>query len=64
MSRQFDAKQVALKHCPDDVPAGVDMFLSYLDVSEDDFRHEEGMSAAEYIYGASARSNRGEEDNG
>lgn len=52
MSRQFDAKQVALKHCPDDVQAGVDLFLSCLDVSEDDFRYEEGMSAAEYIYGA------------
>ncbi len=56
MSRQFDAKQVALKHCPDDVQAGVDLFLDYLDVSEADFRYEEGMSAAEYIYGASAIS--------
>lgn len=51
MSRQFDARQAALKHCPDDVQAGVDLFLEYLDISEDHFRYEEGMSAAEYIYG-------------
>lgn len=54
MSRQYDAKQVALKHCPDDIQSGVDLFLNYLDISEDDFRYEEGMSAAEYIYGQAA----------
>lgn len=51
MSRQFDAKQEALKAYPDDVEAGVDLFLGYLEVSEDDFQYEEGMSSAEYIYG-------------
>lgn len=54
MSRQYDAKQEALKAYPDDVEAGVDLFLGYLDASEEDFRYEEGMSAAEYIYGIRA----------
>lgn len=56
MSRQFDAKQAALKAYPDDRESGVDLFLEYLNVSESDFQHEEGMSAAEYIYGATAPS--------
>lgn len=57
MSRQYDAKQEALKAYPTDVQSGVDMFLGYLNVSEDDFRYEEGMSPEEYIYGkAPARS--------
>lgn len=51
MSRQYDAKHAVLKAYPDDVQSGVDLFLEYLNVSEDDFRYEEGMSAAEYIYG-------------
>lgn len=51
MSRQYDARQVALKAYPDDIESGVDLFLGYLNVSEDDFQYEEGMSSAEYIYG-------------
>lgn len=51
MSRQFDAKHEALKAYPDDVESGVDLFLTILNVSEDDFRYEEGESPAEYIYG-------------
>ena len=51
MSRQYDARQEALKAYPDDIESGVDLFLSYLSISEDDFQYEEGMSSAEYIYG-------------
>lgn len=51
MSRQYDAKQAVLKAYPDDIQSGVDLFLEYLSVSEADFRYEEGMSPAEYIYG-------------
>lgn len=50
MSRQFDAKQYALK-CRTK-SEGVELFLSYLDISADDFKDCEGMSAEEYIYGA------------
>lgn len=55
MSRQYDAKQEVLKAYPDDVQAGVEMFLGYLDVSASDFEYEEGMTPAEYIYSAKAR---------
>ncbi len=52
MSRQYDAKQEALKAYPNDRAAGVEMFLGYLDISEDDFAYEENQSAESYIYGA------------
>ena len=52
MSRQYDAKHEALKAYPDDVESGVDLFLTILNVSEEDFRYEEGMSPGEYVYGA------------
>ena len=55
MSRQYDAKQEVLKAYPDDVQAGVEMFLGYLDASASDFEYEEGMTPAAYIYGAKAR---------
>lgn len=51
MSRQYDAKQEALEAYPDDIEAGVELFLGYLDVSEEDFRYSENMTPAEYIYG-------------
>lgn len=54
MSRQYDAKQSVLKAYPDDIESGVELFFEILDVSESDFEYEEGMSAAEYIYGPSA----------
>lgn len=54
MSRQFDAKQEALKAYPEDVKSGVDLFLSFLDISDNDFRHEEGTTPEEYIYGPPA----------
>jgi hypothetical protein len=53
MSRQYDAKHAVLKAYPDDRQSGIDLFLEYLSISEDDFRYEEGMSAEEYIYGKS-----------
>ena len=55
MSRQYDAKHEALKAYPDDVESGVELFLTILNVSEDDFRYEEGMSPGEYVYGAEYR---------
>lgn len=55
MSRQFDAKQEALKSYPTDREAGVQLLLGYLDVSEKDFIYEEGMTPEEYIYGRVAR---------
>jgi len=51
MSRQFDAKQYALTartRCD-----GVELFLNYLNISEDEFEYSEGMTAEEYIYGKS-----------
>lgn len=51
MSRQYDAKHAVLKAYPDDRQSGIDLFLEYLSISEDDFRYEEGMSAEEYVYG-------------
>jgi hypothetical protein len=56
MSRAYDAKQEALKAYPNDVEAGVDLFIGYLDASEADFVYEEGMTPAEYIYGRAALS--------
>ena len=55
MSKQYDAKHEALKAYPDDVESGVDLFLTILNVSEEDFRYEEGMSPGEYVYGAESR---------
>ena len=51
MSRQFDAKQVALKAYPNDRKAGVRLLLDYLEASEKDFIYGEGMTPDEYIYG-------------
>lgn len=51
MSRQFDAKQAALKAYPNDREAGVSLFMEYVDVSEKDFVYEEGQTPEEYIYG-------------
>ena len=54
MSRQYDAKQQALKAYPEDVASGVDLFLDFLGISDSDFRAEEGTSPEEYIYGPDA----------
>lgn len=55
MSRQFDAKQEALKAYPTDRESGVRLLLDYLEASEKDFFYEEGMTPEEYIYGAPAQ---------
>lgn len=51
MSRQYDAKQEALKAYPIDRDAGVELFYTILDCGISDFEYEEGMTAEEYIYG-------------
>lgn len=51
MSRQYDAKQHALKAYPTEREAGARLLLDYLEVSEKDFIYEEGMTPEEYIYG-------------
>jgi hypothetical protein len=51
MSRQYDAKQVALKAYPTDRAAGARLLLDYLEASEKDFIYEEGMTPEDYIYG-------------
>lgn len=56
MSRQYDAKHAVLAAYPTDRQLGIDLFLEYLNISEDDFRYEEGMSPEEYIYGDVGRS--------
>jgi len=64
----FDAKHAVLKAHPSDREAGVQLFLEYLDVSEEDFVYEEAMTPEEYIYGirspapASRSLNSGESD--
>jgi hypothetical protein len=50
MSRAFDAKQTAVLAYPDDKESGIELFLSYLGISEDDFVFEFGQTAEEYIY--------------
>lgn len=51
MSRQYDAKQAALKAYPENRENGVDLFLGYLDVDEGDFIYENDQTPEEYIYG-------------
>lgn len=51
MSRQFDAKQEVLKAYPEDRESGVDLFQEILDISESEFRYNEGMGFEDYIYG-------------
>ena len=52
MSRQFDAKQYALR-CRTK-SEGVELFLNYLGVSGDEFEEQEGETAETYIYGEDA----------
>jgi len=51
MSRAFDAKGEAKLAYPEDQEAGVELFLNYLDMSEEDFVYEFSQSPKEYIYG-------------
>lgn len=50
MSRAYDAKQAALQAYPEDREAATDLFLGYLDLSEDDFEYEFNQPAEEYIF--------------
>lgn len=51
MSRAFDAKENATQAYPDDQESGIELFLQYLDISEEDFVCEFSQSPKEYIYG-------------
>ena len=53
MSRAYDAKHQVLKAYPEDKESGVDLFLSIIDMSEEDFLFENSQvnSVEEYIYG-------------
>jgi hypothetical protein len=51
MSRAFDVKQIAALAYPEDQEAGIDLFLCYLGISEDDFIFEFNQTPKEYIYG-------------
>ena len=51
MSRAYDAKQSALIAHKDDKEAAIDLFLGYLDCSEDDFEYEFNQTAEQYIFG-------------
>lgn len=51
MSRQFDAKQEVLKAYPEDRESGMELFQEILDISESEFRYNEGIGFEEYIYG-------------
>jgi hypothetical protein len=52
MSRAFDARENAKQAYPDDKESGVELFLQYLNISEEDFIYEFSQSPIEYIYGA------------
>lgn len=54
MSRQYDAKQAALKAHPNHRNYAISLFLEFLDISHEDFFYSEGMTAEEYIFGNQA----------
>jgi len=51
MSRAYDAKQQALKAHSDNKEDAVDLFLDFLEISEDDFKYEFNQTAEQYIFG-------------
>ena len=51
MSRAFDAKEHAKQAYPEDSESGIELFLEYLGMSEEDFVYEFSQSPKEYIYG-------------
>lgn len=51
MSRAYDAKQAALSAHHDDRWMAVELFLGYLDISEEDFAYEFNASPEFYIFG-------------
>ena len=50
MSREFDAKQVALAH-KGTRESAIDLFIGYIDVDLCDIEYELGMTCEEYIFG-------------
>jgi len=52
MSRAYDAKQEALAAHSDNKEDAVNLFLGYLDCSEDDFEYEFNQTAECYIFGS------------
>lgn len=51
MSRAFDAKQEALSAHPENREDAIDLFLGYMDLSENEFKYDFNQSAEEYIFG-------------
>jgi hypothetical protein len=50
MSKQFDAKQAALKAYPEDREAAIDLFVGFIDMDIDEIEYENGMTCEEYIF--------------
>ena len=51
MSRQFDAKQSALKAYPEDRESAVKLFRTIINMDIGDIEYELGMTCEEYIFG-------------
>ena len=51
MSRAFDAKTTVLRIYPKHEPEAIDLFLGYLDISEEDFTYEFNQTPEKYVYG-------------
>lgn len=49
MSRAYDMKQIALKACPNDKDAAVEMFLDILEMDEEDFEYEFCRTPHQYM---------------
>jgi hypothetical protein len=56
MSKQFDAKQAALKAYPEDREAAIDLFVGFIDMDIDEIEYENGMTCEEYIFGDEKKS--------
>ena len=56
MSKQFDAKQAALKAYPEDREAAVDFFIGYIGIYIDEIEYENGMTCEEFIFGDEKKS--------
>ena len=61
MSRAFDAKQHALSAYPDSRCDAIDLFLDFIDISEEDFKYEFNKSPEEYIFGDESEETHNED---
>jgi hypothetical protein len=52
MSRQYDAKNAALRAYPTRSDEGVDLFLTICDMGAEDLEYELGEPLVDYVYGA------------